>query len=91
MNVDGRGASRKLDHMVLVGLQGQGSFLARDVSVLKPEEKGGLLSTLVSTQSRLLAAVTFNNVSDDFAVCDSHGQIFHFQMIKSIYLKERKK
>ena len=66
--------------MSLVGLQGQGSFLARDVSVLKPEEKGGLLSTLVSTQSRLLTTVAFNCVSGDFAVCDSHGQVFYFHM-----------
>jgi hypothetical protein len=71
--------------MSLVGLQGQGSFLAHDVTAVQPEDNGGLLSVLVSTQSRHLTSIAFNSVTNDFAVCDSHGQVFHFRMDSNKY------
>ncbi len=71
--------------MSLVGLQGQGSFLARDLSVLQPEKSGGLLSVLVSTQSRDLSFTAFNHLTNDFVVADSHGQIFHFRINDNSY------
>ena len=71
--------------MSLVGLQGQGSFLARDLSVLQPEKSGGLLSVLVSTQSRRLTFTASNQVTNDFALADSHGQIFHFRFSDNSY------
>ena len=71
--------------MSLVGLQGQGSFLARDLSVLQPELSGGLLSVLMSTQSRSLCFSSFNQITNDFSVADSHGQIFHFRISDNSY------
>ena len=70
--------------MSLVGLQGQGSF-ARDLSVLQPEKSGGLLSVLVSTQSRRLTFTASNQVTNDFALADSFGQIFHFRFSDNSY------
>ena len=68
-----------------------GSFLDEDLGVAnskalrKAEASGGLISELSSSQGRQLSFVTFNSKTNDFAVADSHGQVFYFSMATNKY------
>lgn len=71
--------------MSLVALRGLGSFLPASVKAAKPELHGGLLSTICSSQNRHLTLCCINELTNDFAVSDSHGQVFHFDVDSNKY------
>ncbi len=73
--------------MNIIHLRGTGSFLrAESDSVSRgANAPGGILATLGSSQGRELIISVFNEHTKDFAIADSHGQIFYFNVAQNKY------
>jgi len=70
-----------------VNLRGAGSFLpiGDDMEEQAVGVHGGVLAVISSTQGRDMAITAFNEETKDFAIADSHGQIFYFNVNSNKY------